>query len=236
MEKIIDTAKSLVRNRIVSWFLLIIMLGCFGFAGWAFLQIKTLKDAKSKEAKKNKQLAMVNDSLANDNARIAAEWGDLLEKAAKAQDSLLRELESCKGIKVNPDPIKNPQEISYRLQPHLFEVGIYGCGSVERGVKKAEKYLQRDFNVLEVKTFQIKPTWFADRNTVFYYSEKGKKRAEEIRTILEKATEQKFVLAMGAGTGVSKLKYDFSFRIHLVGKDCKAPPPSQQKVIQQQIN
>ena len=63
-----------------------------------------------------------------------------------------------------------------------------------------------------------RPSWFAPRSTVFYYSSSALPAAQELARFMKSVTQQEFAVQRGAGLGVDPSRRDVTFFVHLVRK------------------
>jgi hypothetical protein len=61
-----------------------------------------------------------------------------------------------------------------------------------------------------------RPSWFATRSTVFYYSASALPAAQELARYLKTLTKQEFVIQRGAGLGVDPSQRDITLFVHFV--------------------
>lgn len=61
-----------------------------------------------------------------------------------------------------------------------------------------------------------RPSWFATRSTVFYYSASALPAAQELARFLKTLTKQDFAVQRGAGLGVDPSRRDVTLFVHLV--------------------
>jgi hypothetical protein len=61
-----------------------------------------------------------------------------------------------------------------------------------------------------------KPSWFASKPTVFYYSSSSKTTAERLALLMKRYTREDFVVQRGAGLGVDINKRKVTFFIHYI--------------------
>lgn len=61
-----------------------------------------------------------------------------------------------------------------------------------------------------------RPTWFADRSTVFYYAASSLPEARELAQLMKSLTGQEFAVQRGAGLGVDPALRDVTLFVHYV--------------------
>lgn len=61
-----------------------------------------------------------------------------------------------------------------------------------------------------------RPSWFAYKSTVFYYSSSSRQAAQELAEFMKSITGQKFAVQRGAGLGVDPDKKAITFFIHYI--------------------
>lgn len=86
------------------------------------------------------------------------------------------------------------------LNSKLREAG-YGLHSLTASYQPAER-----------------PSWFAARSTVLYYSSASKAVATELARVLSKLTGESFVVQPGAGSGVDPAEREVTFFVHYVSR------------------
>lgn len=61
-----------------------------------------------------------------------------------------------------------------------------------------------------------RPSWFAPRSTVFYYSASALPAAQELANFMKNITRQDFVVQRGAGLGVDPSRRDVTLFVHFI--------------------
>ncbi len=61
-----------------------------------------------------------------------------------------------------------------------------------------------------------RPSWFAPRSTVFYYSSSSSTEAQELAQTMKSLTGQDFAVQRGAGLGVDPARKDITLYVHYV--------------------
>src|SRR5262249_35107153 len=63
-----------------------------------------------------------------------------------------------------------------------------------------------------------RPSWFADRSTVFHYSESSRPVAQQLALFMKSVTGQEFAVRRGAGLGVEPSRKDVTLFVHYIKK------------------
>lgn len=101
----------------------------------------------------------------------------------------------------------------------------YTIGLQTLGVTDAERValnegLSSEGYLLDAITWSYpsgqRPSWFADRSTVFYYASSAKPMAEQVARYLKGKTGQDFAVRRGAGLGVDPARRDTTIFVHYV--------------------
>ncbi len=101
----------------------------------------------------------------------------------------------------------------------LYTVGLQTYGVSNETRKNLNQSLQSDGYSLSKITGsypsnRAKPTWFASKSTVFYYSAAAKSSAQTLADKLRSLTGETFLVKRGAGLGVDPNKKDTTLFVH----------------------
>jgi len=97
----------------------------------------------------------------------------------------------------------------------LQTVGISNTIRNDLNIKLKEKGYGLD-KLTYSYTKEDKPSWFASQPTVFYYSNRSKKQAQQLANYISDLTSVKFKVQRGAGLGVDPGKKHLTFFVHYV--------------------
>jgi len=99
-----------------------------------------------------------------------------------------------------------------------YNVGLQTVGVSDTERESINEKLRADGYGLDPTTYSYasdqRPSWFADRSTVFYYSAAGFTPAQELARFMKSATGREFNVRRGAGLGVDPARRDVTFYIH----------------------
>lgn len=105
-------------------------------------------------------------------------------------------------------------------QNSKIQVRLYSYKPDNRAMtkKKIESKLgAKGYQVRVFPDWPKKPSFFSDRNTIFYYKKTNEKQADSIREIVEKVTGLQFSTMLGNGLGVADNEKEEVFIIHYNG-------------------
>lgn len=142
-----------------------------------------------------------------------------LEKSNTAQkESTQQVLNSvAQTIKANTALVEKTQVPSNKSD-YLVGLQTLGIQDAERIV--INEKLSSDGYGLDSITWSYqagaRPTWFASRSTVFYYSASALTAAQELARIMKTLTKQDFAIQRGAGFGVDPSRRNVTLFVHFV--------------------
>jgi len=101
-----------------------------------------------------------------------------------------------------------------------YQVGLQTVGVADTERLSINEKLEKKGYSLDSITYSYdtgnKPSWFANKPTVFYYSASSRGVAEKLASLIESYTKTKFVVQRGAGLGVEENKRKVTFFIHYI--------------------
>ena len=117
------------------------------------------------------------------------------------------------------------EELSQRQQSVVDDNSAYTVGLQTFGISDDER---KEINTsLRLENYNLdkitysyssgeRPSWFAQRSTVFYYSVIAKSSAEKLSKFLRSITDVNFMVKRGAGLGVDPEKKDTTLFVHYI--------------------
>lgn len=100
-----------------------------------------------------------------------------------------------------------------------FRGSIFGFGVSEDIFNSGKEHMEDlglNFEGYNSFVWPSRLEWSADRNTVFYYVDENKQKAQELANYLKRRMSRSFVIAKGAGYGVFDGQERYTLFIHLV--------------------
>jgi hypothetical protein len=99
-----------------------------------------------------------------------------------------------------------------------YSVGLQTLGFTDSERTAINEKLRSDGYSLDPLTasYTERPSWFADRSTVFYYSSSSFPAAQELARFFQSLTGQEFKVKQGAGLGVDPSRRDVTLFVHYV--------------------
>ena len=192
---------------------------------------KALEDASATIARlqaKNDELAKaLSDANAKLNdpefvqriARLEQENRRLKESAQQVQATVSQTIESNAPLvakaSVSTDQVATPPR-----NKSDYSVGVQTLGASDEERKAMNDRLSADGYGLDPLTWSYpagqRPSWFADRSTVFYYAPSAQSAAEQLARFMKTVTGQEFVVRRGAGLGVEPSRKNVTLFVHYI--------------------
>ncbi|MFA7241906.1 MAG: hypothetical protein WC091_17470 [Sulfuricellaceae bacterium] len=169
--------------------------------------------------------------VSNDQVKALAEARALLtdtelkQRITKLEKDNIAQKEStgfvqnavAQTIKMNAPLI---EKIQMPLNKSDYLVGLQTLGISDEERIAINAKLSSDGYGLDSITWSYpageRPSWFAPRSTVFYYSASALPVAQGLARFMKAATKQNFVVQRGAGLGVDPNRRDVTFFVHFI--------------------
>ncbi len=167
-------------------------------------------------------LAEAQDKFTNENTESGGEFSRKvanLEEQSLALKSQTQIVQSSvnKRLKTNIDFINTKKNIQTKSD---FFVGLQTVGVDDSRRIALNEQIQSEGYSLDDTTYAYpadqKPSWFAYRPTVFYYSTAAKGQATELAAFMKSKTGKTFHVQRGAGLGVDADKKDVTLFVHYI--------------------
>src|SRR5215471_2745427 len=101
-----------------------------------------------------------------------------------------------------------------------YSVGVQTLGASDEERNAMNDRLSADGYGLDPLTWSYpagqRPSWFADRSTVFYYAPSAQSAAEQLARFMKTVTGQEFVVRRGAGLGVEPSRKNVTLFVHYI--------------------
>ena len=99
-----------------------------------------------------------------------------------------------------------------------YYVRFYSFKPNDAVKRNLTQYIKRqNYNLKIYPDWDEKPSFFANSPTIFYYSDKSKAEAEELKNTLNKVNKRlNFTIQRGNGYGISKRELDNTFIVHYI--------------------
>ncbi len=189
-----------------------------------------------KEAQRTiSQLQGKNDELLKTLSEANSKWTDpkLVQRVAQLEQENTTLKTATQGVQARvTDSIESSAPLlekavasagkTVELPAHRADVTV---GLQTLGVDDAERLALND--ALRTQGYGLDPTtwsypanqrpsWFAERSTVFYYAAVARPMAEELAQYMKSRTGQPFAVQRGSGLGVDPARKNLTFFVHYV--------------------
>jgi hypothetical protein len=182
-----------------------------------------LKEAQAKIA----ELQKVNNEQANALTQARAQLTDpaLKQRIAKLEENSSALQESTELVQSSvSQTIKANLTLIDKAQPSRkksdYLVGLQTVGIPDTERITINKKLSSEGYSLDDITWSYaakdRPSWFATRSTVFYYSASALPAAQELASFMKTVTKQDFAVQRGAGLGVNPSLRNVTLYVHLL--------------------
>jgi hypothetical protein len=99
-----------------------------------------------------------------------------------------------------------------------YSVGFFGFRVTAAEYDHAHALLKKDgYAITLTALLERRPSWLANKSSVFYYDEASGAKARSIAEVLSRSTGTEFAVARGAGLAVVPGQERWSFFVHYVG-------------------
>jgi hypothetical protein len=182
----------------------------------------TIADLQKKNDEMAKVLAEANTKLADPSfgeriIKLEHENSQLKEATQQVQTTVSRTIESNTPFVEKALSLSNQPTSSLR-QTSDYLVGLQTLGIADEARKDLNaKLLKAGYSLHDISvSYQLsdRPSWFAQRSTVFYYSRSALPAAKGLAQLLKGLTGEDFAIQRGAGLGVDPGQRDVTLFVH----------------------
>jgi hypothetical protein len=150
----------------------------------------------------------------NERRNKQAEIAAIQDQVKQAEAKLIRNSDQREQL------IKRSSLTSDLDHNKTFFVGLQTVGIEDATRTALNKRLESQNYRLDPITYSYsvdeKPSWFAAKSTVFYYSSSSRKTAERLAKLMKRYTRTDFAVQRGAGLGVDLNRRENTFFIHYI--------------------
>ena len=150
----------------------------------------------------------------NERRNKQAEIAAIQDQVKQAEAQLIKNTDQREQL------IKRSSLTSDLDHNKTFFVGLQTVGIEDATRTALNKRLESQNYRLDPITYSYsvdeKPSWFAAKSTVFYYSSSSRKTAERLAKLMKRYTRTDFAVQRGAGLGVDLNRRENTFFIHYI--------------------
>ncbi len=150
----------------------------------------------------------------NERRNKQAEIAAIQDQVKQAEAKLIKNTDQREQL------IKRSSLTSDLDHNKTFFVGLQTVGIEDATRTALNKRLESQNYRLDPITYSYsvdeKPSWFAAKSTVFYYSSSSRKTAERLAKLMKRYTRTDFAVQRGAGLGVDLNRRENTFFIHYI--------------------
>lgn len=150
----------------------------------------------------------------NERRNKQAEIAAIQDQVKQAEAKLIKNTDQREQL------IKRSSLTSDLDHNKTFFVGLQTVGIEDATRAALNKRLESQNYRLDPITYSYsvdeKPSWFAAKSTVFYYSSSSRKTAERLAKLMKRYTRTDFAVQRGAGLGVDLNRRENTFFIHYI--------------------
>jgi hypothetical protein len=150
----------------------------------------------------------------NERRNKQAEIAAIQDQVKQAEAKLIKNTDQREQL------IKRSSLTSDLDHNKTFFVGLQTVGIEDATRNALNKRLESQNYRLDPITYSYsvdeKPSWFAAKSTVFYYSSSSRKTAERLAKLMKRYTRTDFAVQRGAGLGVDLNRRENTFFIHYI--------------------
>ncbi len=150
----------------------------------------------------------------NERRNKQAEIAAIQDQVKQAEAKLIKNTDQREQL------IKRSSLTSDLAHNKTFFVGLQTVGIEDATRTALNKRLESQNYRLDPITYSYsvdeKPSWFAAKSTVFYYSSSSRKTAERLAKLMKRYTRTDFAVQRGAGLGVDLNRRENTFFIHYI--------------------
>jgi hypothetical protein len=150
----------------------------------------------------------------NERRNKQAEIAAIQDQVKQAEAKLIKNTDQREQL------IKRSSLTSDLEHNKTFFVGLQTVGIEDATRTALNKRLESQNYRLDPITYSYsvdeKPSWFAAKSTVFYYSSSSRKTAERLAKLMKRYTRTDFAVQRGAGLGVDLNRRENTFFIHYI--------------------
>jgi hypothetical protein len=150
----------------------------------------------------------------NERRNKQAEIAAIQDQVKQAEAKLIKNTDQREQL------IKRSSLTSDLDHNKTFFVGLQTVGIEDATRTALNKRLESQNYSLDPITYSYsvdeKPSWFAAKSTVFYYSSSSRKTAERLAKLMKRYTRTDFAVQRGAGLGVDLNRRENTFFIHYI--------------------
>lgn len=160
--------------------------------------------------KANNELQAAKDSIKFKNQELEI----LRDKVSKYNDSLINLLNESNKMQES-----RVQNIIQKADNSKYLITMHSLKPDKKIQKKIIYALNYEgYSAIKGMDIDRRTNWISTKSTVLYYTEASQKKAEQIASIISKATGVEFETKRGAGLGVGKGEESWTFFIHYVNE------------------
>ena len=184
----------------------------------------TISNLQKKNDELVKELAEANTkinspALKERNTKLEDENRSIKDATRQVQDTVSQAIESNSHL-VEKALSSSSQIASLEPDHSDYFVGLQTLGIPDTERIAINEKLESDGYNLDTYTYSYstkeRPSWFAARSTVFYYSASSLSAAQQLASFMEAVTGQKFVVQRGAGFGVDPSRKAATLFVHYI--------------------
>lgn len=171
-----------------------------------------LRDANSKA--KDPELLRRYEELDATNKRVEQQTEQLQKEVSTTLKSNLPFVEKARA---SSEQASSEQKDTARPRSD-YRVGLQTLGMEDAARLTFNEKLATEGYTLDPQsaTYSTRPSWFALRSTVFYYSPLAREAAQQLATFMKEATGQNFAVSQGSGYGVDPSRRDVTLFVHYI--------------------
>ena len=166
-----------------------------------------LRDANSKA--KDPELLRRYEELDATNKRVEQQTEKLQKEVSTTLKSNLPFVEKARASSDQKETARPRSDYRVGLQT----LGMDDTARLAFNEKLATEGYSLD---PQTATYSTRPSWFALRSTVFYYSPLAREAAQQLAVFMKAATGQTFAVSQGSGYGVDPARRDVTLFVHYI--------------------